>query len=221
MKRRGDFITYIFLMLSTHLLQADVQVSFDEYLAETAKQCVHACINEKIETKKLADTAACMQKCPAIKDVSIARPISDDIEVTVVSSKPHARVNEIYVLNSDGQILDASLYENIDRLPLVQTKNSDSHLSPICKKFLLAIPHELLREYDVEWENGASITLYDKKQPFFTVTCSASTPPSALIHEACKKIKDELKARGELGEEPLVVWDADIRFDKQIILSRK
>jgi hypothetical protein len=222
MKRLGKIGIGAYVLFSIFFLQANVELVFDDYLSDHAKQCVYDHSGQKdIMADSLSKSAQVMQECPGVKDVSIMRNEKDDLEISVMGARPHACINEIYVLNQNGQILDANLYSHPKRLPSVQTIDSNSDLSPICKKFLLDIPYELLAEYSVLYHDPSNIILYDKKQPFFTVTCSVTAPPNQLIHEACKKIKGSLKNKGELGDEPLSIWNADIRFDKQIIVSKK
>ncbi|MEX0672121.1 MAG: hypothetical protein WD068_02085 [Candidatus Babeliales bacterium] len=209
------------LVCVSSLAWAGVQVHFDEHLSDEARHCIYSALDEhQLNHKKFPTSAHLMQQCPAIQDVSMHQVLPDEIDVTITSYKPHVCLNEIYVVTKDGKIFNASLFKDAQALPCMQTKNSNSDISAYCKDFLMKLPNDILEECNIEWESGTKIILRDKKQPFFAIVCKASTAINELQYELCKNIKKGLEQRGDLGDKPITQWNADIRFDKQIILSK-
>lgn len=163
------------------------------------------------------------EKCPAVNNVVIQRMANKSWHIEVTASSPFMIVNADWVLNQQGNLVSHSLYTSqslvhIPSITMKVSKNTAPSLSPIFRQWLAGLDAAILKNYTIHWHGDYEIWLREKKNPTYALICTCLKALHPELIAYCEGIQKgtEGKANKTATKKPVV---ADVRFEKQIVLS--
>lgn len=163
---------------------------------------------------------------PNVKTVALQRLPPDQLHVTITCHQPLILLNQEAVLIDSGLIVPKNLFADTHTSQLCDIKLlTKPHLSEQASAGLLAcvtaLTHSICKNYEVVWHDDLQAWLFDKQQPNFITIANAHTLSNPDLLGHAKTLKKELQLQGAFEKQSKKQWFADIRFDKQIVLSWK
>lgn len=164
---------------------------------------------------------ALKEKCPAIKTVAMQRCANHQLRISLDTYAPTMKLGDGAVLLENNSIVAAAHFTSkvLNQLPAVDLKKEANPqlLSLECRAWLNKLDKDILESYTLAWEDDYQIYCKQKNNPARVIIAGVNTALEKEIIEVCQHIIDE---KIQLGQGTArVSWSADIRFDKQIIVS--
>jgi hypothetical protein len=106
--------------------------------------------------------------------------------------------------------------EQIPHVSIAQQANP-FEVSKEFVSWLKNLDPQIIKDFSISWSDDYQIYLQHKQMRMQTILAGVNTPVSGEIIQVCQQIVDQ-KINLEQGT-ARVLWCADIRFDKQIIVS--
>ena len=204
------------------LYASHVAFSFDQSISKNQQEKIiftvrHAGFNNPQEVAYLIK-----EKCAAIQDVSIIRKPNQQWHMIIDAQKPMLMINHCWILGSLGHLIHRKFYNKvcIKDLPkiTVDPSNSQPTLSVPFKKWLGTLSQEQFAQYSIQYRNDYEVIVRQKNNTSFALLTSCLEPLSDHTLLACKAIYQGLCDAGSEQKKSSAPFNADIRFDKQIVL---
>ncbi|HSW73897.1 MAG TPA: hypothetical protein VLG71_01955 [Candidatus Limnocylindria bacterium] len=163
---------------------------------------------------------------PAVKTLTVQRIAPDQLHVMISCQKPYMMVNETTTVTEGGYLVPTTVFaqthtKNLPALTIANLPCATHRAPPGLMNCIGQLREQLCKQYTVIWRTELETELVDKQQPQFAVVCNTTTLAQPSLLARCQKLKEELQSQGAFEAKPKKLWIADIRFDKQIILSRR
>lgn len=161
------------------------------------------------------------QRCPAIKTVSMQRCADHRMHITLEVFEPTIKLGQTAVLLANNAIVPAHFFgpKALNQLPMIQLKQEAQpmQLSAECRVWLNNLDKDILNNFALSWHDDYHIYVQEKDNPKKIIVAGINTPLDKEIIEVCQHIMNQ---KIQLGQGTArESWCADIRFDKQIIVS--
>ncbi len=202
--------------------------TFDTYIApEMCKTLQDFVINHAPLHAKLPDDI-CEHLCkefPYIEKAEVHFIAPGVMCTDIRAQQPILAVNKTHVVVQSGALLPINLFYmyRTQFLPRVEVNNLASQNGYQIAFLTRAAPQLslLCKRYYIQWQDECTILLRDKAQENFSIVCSADTLPNDHVLACCAMIEDEYKnaQQGTGRKAAPKALIADVRFDKQIIVS--
>lgn len=198
---------------------------FDPRIAhQTVKEvkgAVHDLIKQEVSFQYIADYL--INHWPSVHAVAIAQTMPKKIHVAITARTPWVKVNENYVLTTDGTLVDQLQFvmSTYDTLPSIEVPSRMTKERKVSEGFMKVLCHcyQLLSDYTLVFHNDTHIVLCDKHDQQFAIVCCVNQLPDPTTIERCNRIKQDLVQQGKFSERLSRVWLVDTRFANQIIVS--
>lgn len=197
------------------------QLSIDPLVSSSSKKILKKIVAQNYNKSCNTLSEQLLKACPAIKNIAIIRCADQKLKIAIDIHAPYMRIAEQGVLLENGNLVHAYHFTNnaIKKVPQVQlAKHTDSFsLSKEFVTWLQQLDSHVLNNFFITWHDDYQIYLQNKNTPTQTILAGITTPVNGEIIQVCMHIVDQ-KINLEQGT-ARVSWCADIRFDKQIIIS--
>lgn len=159
--------------------------------------------------------------CPAIKNVCVRRCADHQLKIYVDLHQPFMQIGQTALLLENGSVVGKHHYkkQSIEDLACLQIP-IDANPFAISKElisWLQQLDEHIVKEFSINWNDDYQIYLQHKQMRTHRILAGVGTPVNGEIVQVCKQIVDH-KINLEQGT-ARALWCADIRFDKQIIVS--
>lgn len=215
-------IIYNRLFLITHyelivdsLLTNETQIAIEQHLQHSNWRR-----NPHELTKTLSDRFAC------IKKVSTQILPPSLLRITIEAEQPTLAVNNRYVITHSGKVIPdhSFLRHRVIMLPHIRMRTLSPDAPLLSNELKICLAHltpQLLTSYAITIESETTIWLNDMNTPIDILTSVASMPDHTMIAQ-CNRVVQSLTPEEESPTTDTAErWIADIRFNKQIIVSKK
>lgn len=197
--------------------------SLDAQLSTAMHKAIKDAVNES-GIMPLAGIAESVRTvCPAVANVAVERRANKSLHIIVEADKPYLCFAGKSVLLSSGSVVDKKCFKKavLKDLPIVACKehgDANSEVSPDFIQWLLHLDTDIFAQYAITWIDDYEICLQDKQDNHAMIMCSIDTPLDEKIRDVCQRIIGERidHAQGTVRD---YLYTADIRFEKQIIIS--
>lgn len=159
------------------------------------------------------------QEFPHIDSIITEQCAPGIAHVSVRSIRPQVRLNDSRILSCAGQPFLQELFAPrlVAALPKVLCAGlTDNNDVPVG---LQRVGHCLVRStldrYDLVWRSDQVALFHDKKDPWFTIICSADSMPTNRLLLQCEQLKNQLIESKKIAKNR---WVADVRFSNQIVI---
>lgn len=164
---------------------------------------------------------ALKQRCPAIKTVSMQRCADHRMQITLDIFRPTIKLGQNAVLLENNMVVDAHHFtlKTLQQLPVVLLDNQTqpAHMSAECRAWLNNLDTDIFKNFILSWKDDYHIYAYQKDNTKKIIMAGVNARLEKEIIEVCQHIMNE---KIQLGHGTArESWCADIRFDKQIIVS--
>lgn len=137
---------------------------------------------------------------------------------------PHAFINDTLIANDQGHLFsahdfDVSSLHTIKKINIHNIHTSDKHLPHLIQQWIIATPLSLFESYSINWINEHNIECVDIHDPQFIIRCRHDQLITKEIIDQHAYIKNNYDNKQMNKRSKYIV--TDIRFDKQIIISKK
>ena len=157
------------------------------------------------------------------------------VENVQLSHTPHAQtlqiqsrpllalINDQEVATAAGLLFDKNNFsdqslQNIKRVQ-VPAEQCTQMLAPVVHDWIERMPADLFASFAVTWVDENAIELKSKNDSQLVIRCSHTQSVDQLCAQACAQAKDEMVQQRSLERHQELV--ADVRFDRQIIISKR
>lgn len=137
---------------------------------------------------------------------------------------PHALINDTLIANDQGHLFlahdfNVSLLHNIKRMYIHNIHTSDKNLPSLIQQWIISTPLSLFESYAISWIDEHNIECIDIHDPQFIIRCRHDQLITKEIINQHAYIKNNYDNQQVHKRDKYIV--TDIRFDKQIIISKK
>lgn len=197
------------------------KLTLNPLISVTSKKLIKQIVAHHYQSSFEQLSEQLLQACPAIKNVAVQHCADHQLKIFVDMHQPCMQLGEAALLLENGSIVSKHHYApaSIEHLAQVQIA---SHADPfaISKELISWLQHldkQILQDFSISWHDDYEIYLQHKQARAQTILAGVRTPVNGEIIQVCKQIVDQ---KINLGQGTArVSWCADIRFDKQIIVS--
>lgn len=203
-------------------------IQYDKMLTDACK----ATITQFIESldKRLALhpdilAAVIQEQFPFIRSVQSRLVPPGTMKLQCMTSAPLCILNKSLLLVPPQNVCQNSYYctsiwENLPHIVLDEAllKTYDPR---ILVKLVNNLSEDIFNQFNVIIAADNALILEDKMQPRFSVMCRIDKVPAATLCMHAKHMKELLENRKAFSAKSNSLYVADLRFEKQIILSKK
>jgi hypothetical protein len=217
------WVAYAF-MWGTRVQVQKLCISYDDYLAPKTQKIISTTLQEALNQGKgaLATHAEVRQNAPHIKKLTINRYKPGQVAVKLTTERPFLLIKKLpsdhLILSEAGTYTPQSSYARSSVTGLAHIIVNDQQFTPSDQQALFTwaqkLPDDFFDHYAIEWHKNTNIVLRDKQLSRLTVIATAET---TFTPKVLKKLAD-MRAQVE-QKKGTKEWKADIRFNKQIVLS--
>ena len=218
----GSVATYkVAAIVFSGAQHASITYHIDERLSQKSQRHIITYIekNRSISSQKLIDDVCMQFKC--IDSVRLCY-IPHRANMHVSACTLLAKINHQFVATTSGMVLEKEQYDPIlvDRLKHINIHElCEIQLPTVIHNWIDRAPFEVFEAFDVAWFDGNHIELQNKKDPQLVICCTHTQPINSLAVDACTHAKKTLISDSMWAKHHEVV--ADVRFDRQIIVSKR
>ena len=202
--------------------------TFDDALSTIKQSEIQSCvdaIDKKIALKPAKLVAFLRDQFPLVKAIRTRLVPPGIMELTFSIAKPICRINDGSVVVPPKTLCPTCWYQepHFVSLPVL-----------LCDEFVLKtidplklvwvinqIPHDAFEHYTVALKTDDELQLVDKTEPRLSLVCRVNKIPTEHLCEYGATVKEVLASRGVFASRNNKQWLADLRFEKQIILSKR
>lgn len=197
------------------------QLSINPLLSFSSKKIIKEIVAQNYNKSFSTLSEQLLKACPAIKNIAVRRCANHQLKIAIDMCNPYMKIAESAVLLETGNVVHAHHFapkalEKIPQLEMAQKANPFA-LSKELVSWLKNLDEQIIKDFSISWQDDYQIYLQHKQMRTQTILAGVNTPVSGEIIQVCKQIVDQ-KINLEQGT-ARVCWCADIRFDKQIIVS--
>lgn len=197
------------------------QLSLDPLISSSSKKILKEIVAHNYNESCNILSEQLLKACPAIKNIAVQRCADHKLKIAIDVHSPYLQITDSAILLENGVIVPLQHFADnvLKKVPRVQLAG---HTNPFClsKEFVSWLQHldsYVLNNFFIKWHDDYQIYLQNKSVPAQTILAGVTTPVNGEIIQVCSHIVDQ-KINLEQGT-ARVSWCADIRFDKQIIIS--
>ena len=197
------------------------QLSVNPLLSSYSKKIVKEIVAHNYDKPCPYLSDQLLKACPAIKNIMVQRCADHQLKIAIDVHDPYIQISDCGVLLDNGIIVHSQHFteKSLEKIPQVQLAGYKDPFS-LSKEFiswLKQLDSEVLNNFFISWSDDYQIYLQHKTARAQTILAGVNTPINGEIIQVCQQIVDQ-KINLEQGT-ARVTWCADIRFDKQIIVS--
>jgi len=205
----------------SHTQHAKIAYHFDNRLSydtqnkivQHVDQCVHSSPQELITD--IHTTFDCVQK--------IALQYEPDGAQMVISAHDILALINNHFLVTPSRNLIAKEWYNAAAVAAVKCMDvsllSERQLPDAIYAWIDRMPESLFHTFNVTWIDENSIELRHAQDPQLTIVCAHAQPIETVLLDSCIEQKAILLSNRQIRKGDSIL--ADVRFDQQIILSKK
>jgi hypothetical protein len=132
--------------------------------------------------------------------------------------RPVFVLDDSKIVADDGSIFEKENFDQmiVDLLPTMSAKKTDQVVAMV--HFIQAMPHELLRQYAINWHDKNYIILQSKKYEGMKCLVSDFLIPTEKILKECMLLYEFALAKLPKKKQKNHMVEYDIRFKNQIIV---
>jgi len=194
----------------------------------------------KEKAQPLRDLCAAVQKqFPSIESISLSHIPSGVLIVNIKSMRPLFAINQDFVLTDVGSLFNKLIFssDSLKKLRQITCCSLDlykqemlfgnvqtDYADRLPDNFLQTaknIPAQRFDLYDIVCESSIKWLLQDRQKKNFSILCTNANLSDERLITACNKVKGTLCERDNRFLRGIRSWVTDVRFENQIILSRK
>ncbi|CAN5166809.1 hypothetical protein BH09DEP1_BH09DEP1_6070 [soil metagenome] len=197
------------------------QLTINPLLSSNSKKIVKDIVAHNYNKPfcNLRDELLCA--CPAIKNIAVQRCANHQLKIDVDMHNPYMQIADTAVLLENGGVVSAQHFavSALEKIPQIKIA-SGANPFEISKEFvawLQSLNDQTLKDFSISWQDDYQIYLQHKQMPTQTILAGVNSLLNGEVIQVCQQIVDQ-KINLEQGT-ARVSWCADIRFDKQIIVS--
>jgi len=218
----GSVATYkVALIIFSGIQHTSITYHIDKRLSQESQQQIIACIenNKSILSQNMIDTV-----CTQFKSIDTIqlRHTPHGAMINITAHELSAMVNDQSVVTATGAILEKTQYNSsfFNTLKHITVHGlCDSKLPIIIRDWIDRASPEIFRTFDVTWFDENTIELKNKKNSRLVIRCAHEQPIDSLAINACAQIKKALVCNSIWATHHELI--ADVRFDRQIIVSKR
>lgn len=197
------------------------QLSINPLLSFSSKKIIKEIVAQNYNKSCYQLSEQLLKACPAIKNIAVRRCADHRLKIDIDVHAPFMQISDCGVLLDNGVIVHTNHFvaHALKKIPQVQLANHTDPFS-LSKEFiswLQQLDSQILNNFFICWHDDYQIYLQHKTTRAQTILAGVTTPVNGEIIQVCKQLVDQ-KVNLEQGT-ARVTWCADIRFDKQIIVS--
>lgn len=197
------------------------QLTIDSLVSFSSKKIVKELVAQNYNKPFVCLSDELLRACPAIKNIAVQRCANHQLKIAVDLYNPFIKIADTAVLLENGSVVSAQHYAGsiLEKIPQVQIQGAANPFE-ISKEFvawLQNLDDQILQNFSISWQDDYQIYLQHKQTRTQIILAGVSSTVNGEIIQVCKHIVDQ-KINLEQGT-ARVSWCADIRFDKQIIVS--
>ncbi len=204
---------------------ATYTITMDSIFSSEHAQKIKTFINQTLPNKLPEEIATTLQcQFPSIKNIRIRRRLPGSLDIHVQAVEPQWIINNKLLISNGGTIPLADITSAIKtKLPVIKLINEQTMplLAPQIAQFVEQLPSDLYINYQLIVQGNHHVFLKARAIPLI-ILCEIKCVPSADILQHCEQLavekQDELIKRAKPNAKAGCML-ADIRFDKQIIVS--
>lgn len=197
------------------------QLSVNPLLSFSSKKIVKQIVAHNYDKPFCQLSEQLLKACPAIKNIAVQRCANHQLKIAIDMFNPYMKIADCAVLLENGSVVHVNHFtpKALEQIPQVSIAQ---HANPfeVSKEFvswLKNLDPQITKDFSISWSDDYQIYLQHKQMRTQTILAGVNTPVSGEIIQVCQQIVDQ-KINLEQGT-ARVSWCADIRFDKQIIVS--
>lgn len=143
-----------------------------------------------------------------------------NINIHITAHEPCALINETSVVTTDGRMLNRTAFtdtalEHIKALNVPSIKDTYTQLPAPIFSWIQRTPDTIFKDFSITWIDENEIECAHKEDPHLIIRCTHTQDLRAHDIDACIYAK---KQRTIAPQHTVV---ADIRFNRQVIISKK
>lgn len=197
------------------------QLSINPLLSFSSKKIIKEIVAQNYDKSFSTLSEQLLKACPAIKNIAVQRCANHQLKIAIDMCSPFMRIADCAVLLDNDSVVHAQHFspKALDEIPQVvmAQKANPFEISKEFVSWLKNLDEQIIKDFSISWQDDYQIYLQHKQMRMQTILAGVNTPVSGEIIQVCQHIVDQ-KINLEQGT-ARVSWCADIRFDKQIIVS--
>ncbi len=217
----GSVATYkVAAIIFTGMQHASITYHIDERLSQKSQQQIIAHIenNRSISPQDLINDVRTQFGC--IDSIQLKyTPYTAEMHIS--ARELSAVVNDQFVVTISGIMLEKEqyspfLFDNLKHINMHEL--CEIKLPAIIHSWIDRAPFELFKAFDVVWFDENNIELKNKKDSQLVIRCAHTQSVDSLAIDACRDAKQALMNDNWVRHHEVI---ADVRFDRQIIISKR
>lgn len=197
------------------------QLTVNPLLSFSSKKIVKEIVAQNYDKPFRQLSEQLLKACPAIKNIAVQKCADHTLKIAIDMCNPYMKIADSGVLLDNGSVVHATHFtkkalEQIPQVIMAQQANP-FEISKEFVSWLKNLDAQIIKDFCISWQDDYQIYLQHKQMRTQTILAGVNMPVSGEIIQVCQQIVDQ-KINLEQGT-ARVSWCADIRFDKQIIVS--
>jgi hypothetical protein len=203
-------------------------IHYDELLTDACKANITQFIeslNKHIALHPEILAAVIQEQFPFIRSVQSRLVPPGTMKLQCMTFAPLCILNQTLLLVPPQNICSNSYYctnvwENLPHL-MIDEAVLKTYDPRILIKLVNSLNKDIFNQFNVVVATDRTLIFEDKAQPKFSLVCRIDNVPSATLCMHAQHMKELLESRKAFSEKSSIAYVADLRFEKQIILSKK
>lgn len=201
---------------------------FDDILTNNKQEGITSFVNivgHKFALKPAQLVACIREQFPFIKSINTHLVPPRVMKISFITTKPIARINDDMLVVPPKTICPTSWFQELHYISLPVIAIDELVLKNMCAenlvKILKTITSKVFDKYTVALKTTDELWLTDKVEPRLSLVCRTNKIPTDKLCEYGAQVKSLLESKGCFASRRIKSWLADLRFEKQIILSKR
>ncbi len=203
-------------------------VQFDATFSDKSKnEIIHfvESLDKRMAAKVPVFVSILKERFPHIQSLQVRLIPPGIMKISCKASKPDCIINEKLALISEKSMCPIDYFQDhvcsgLPRITIEQSLLANYDAKAI-KVVVNQISSDIFAQYRIVLCNQADLIFEDKQQPFLSLICRADKVPTRDLCIYGTYIKELLISRDAFSGKFAAHYQADLRFEKQIILSKK
>lgn len=219
----GSIAVYrVILIIVAAVCSGQIQYVFDEHLSTKAKEHIAAYANCVLLSSAQDYINAIQQQFKYIDTVQLSY-MPEMTQLYIKAREPIARINDHYVADRCGHLFKATVFQDtlVQKLKSVFIAQLSDNLTlpDNIHQWVSQISPALCATYNITWIDEHTIELKKHDDPALIIRCSSEQSMTDMPLQMCMQAKESLLQAVTLKATQAIV--TDIRFDRQIIVSKR
>lgn len=205
------------------LSASSYEFTFDPKLSELQQEKIIFAVRHSDAHTPQQVATLIKKKCSAVADVLISLLANRVWHIEVTAAQPFVMVNNDWILSQEGTVVPSTLYapqylRSIAHITMQLPSGQAPCVSQAFKQWLVQLDRSVLHQYAIIWHNDYHIQLNKKNDSLWALRCHCLQPLNNTLLAYSDQVRKELEEKMK-GQHQRKTWIADIRFEKQIVLS--